>query len=51
MARLDFILTELPIWYDVDEPKDLERLHEDEHLQQFAPKTFEWLARLQKSTH
>ena len=46
LARLDFSLTELPIWYDVDEPNDLKRLRKDEHLQQFAPKTFEWLKKL-----
>lgn len=48
LARLDFSLTELPIWYDVDEPKDLERLREDEYLQQFAPKTFDWLKNLKQ---
>jgi hypothetical protein len=43
LEKLDFSLSELPVWYDVDEPKDLKRLREDEHLQQFAPKTAKWL--------
>jgi rSAM/selenodomain-associated transferase 1 len=43
LEKLDFSLSELPVWYDVDEPKDLKRLREDEHLQQIAPKTAEWL--------
>lgn len=43
LTNLEFSLAELPIWYDVDEPKDLERLWKDELLQEFAPKTAEWL--------
>lgn len=43
LGKIDFSLAELPIWYDVDEPKDLKRLREDELLQEFAPKTAEWL--------
>ncbi|HRH41539.1 MAG TPA: TIGR04282 family arsenosugar biosynthesis glycosyltransferase [Pyrinomonadaceae bacterium] len=43
LEKLGFSLAELPIWYDVDEPKDLERLKQDDLLQQFAPKTVEWI--------
>lgn len=43
LERLGFSLSELPIWYDVDEPKDLARLRKDKYLQEFAPKTAEWL--------
>ncbi len=43
LEKLEFSLAELPIWYDVDEPKDLERLREDEYLQEFAPKSAECL--------
>lgn len=43
LEKLGFSLAELSIWYDVDESKDLERLKEDEYLQEFAPKTAEWL--------
>lgn len=46
LEKTGFSLAELPVWYDVDEPKDLERLREDELLQQFAPKTFEWIEEL-----
>lgn len=45
LEKIGFSLAELPIWYDVDEPKDLERLQEDEYLQEFAPTTAEWLKR------
>jgi uncharacterized protein len=43
LKKIDFSLAELPVWYDVDEPKDLERLREDEYLQRFASSTAEWL--------
>ncbi len=43
IEKCEFSLAELQIWYDVDELKDLERLREDELLQELAPKTFEWL--------
>lgn len=46
LAKLEFSLAELTIWYDIDEPKDLERLREDEYLQEFASKTAEWLNEL-----
>lgn len=43
LEKLGFSCGETPIWYDVDEPNDLEKLLQDEYLQQFAPMTFEWL--------
>lgn len=43
LKELEFSLSELPIWYDVDEANDLERLKKDKFLQLFAPKTAEWL--------
>ncbi len=48
LEKLDFTWSELPIWYDVDEPGDLERLREDTLLQEFAPKTAEWLKKFDK---
>jgi uncharacterized protein len=46
LEQIGFSLTELPVWYDVDVPEDLERLKKDELLRQFAPETFEWLKSL-----
>jgi len=43
LEKIGFSFAELPIWYDVDEPKDLERLRKDANLQEFAPKTYMWL--------
>lgn len=44
----NYSLREIPAWYDVDEPEDLERLaaefQSDEKSRRAAPKTFEWLA-------
>ncbi len=45
LQNLKFSLEELPVWYDIDEPKDLERLRQDELLQEFAPMTADWLKR------
>lgn len=45
LQNLNFSLGELPVWYDIDEPKDLERLRQDEILHEFAPVTADWLKR------
>jgi rSAM/selenodomain-associated transferase 1 len=46
LENLGFRLGELPVWYDVDEPKDLARLREDQCLHEFAPLTAEWFKAL-----
>jgi uncharacterized protein len=38
-----FGLSELPVWYDVDEPPDLENLRTDANLFRFAPRTAQLL--------
>jgi rSAM/selenodomain-associated transferase 1 len=47
IMRLNFILQEIPAWYDVDEPEDLYTLftefQTDERARKIAPKTFQWL--------
>jgi rSAM/selenodomain-associated transferase 1 len=43
LEKYGFTLNELPVWYDVDEPEDLENLKMDENLPRFAPRTAEWL--------
>ncbi len=47
IERAGLKLKEMPEWYDVDEPADLEKLREDfaqnEISRLTAPKTFEWL--------
>jgi rSAM/selenodomain-associated transferase 1 len=47
IERAGLKLKEMPEWYDVDEPADLEKLREDfaqnEILRLTAPKTFEWM--------
>ena len=47
IERLNLRLAELPIWYDVDTPEDVETLRReiqtDEAAQIRAPKTFEWI--------
>ncbi len=45
IENLGFSLGELPIWYDIDTPKDLDILRQDAYLQQFAPITAKWLER------
>lgn len=42
LEKLGFSLSKLPIWYDIDEPQDLERLRKDECLPN-APQTAKWL--------
>jgi rSAM/selenodomain-associated transferase 1 len=50
ILRAGFRLKEIPGWYDVDEPPDLEKLRRDfeqnEISRLIAPKTFEWLRRI-----
>ncbi len=46
LEALGFSLGELPIWYDIDEPKDLDKLRQDDYLQEFAPITAKWLEAL-----
>ena len=48
LEKIKFSLAELPIWYDVDEPKDLEKLSKDKYLQQFAPLTAGLLQKLKQ---
>jgi hypothetical protein len=47
IMNLNLHLRETPSWYDVDEPKDLEKLREEflhnENARRRAPKTFEFL--------
>jgi len=47
ILSLNFSLREIPAWYDVDEPQDLQKLFEEfqenEAARETAPKTFEWL--------
>jgi rSAM/selenodomain-associated transferase 1 len=47
IARLNFILREIPAWYDVDEPEDLRKLCQEfqinKQAREIAPVTFQWL--------
>jgi len=49
IMNLDWHLREVPAWYDVDEPKDLEQLKQEfshnKNVQSRAPQTFEWIAK------
>jgi len=49
IMKLDWHLREVPAWYDVDEPKDLERLKREflhnRNAQKCAPHTSQWLTR------
>lgn len=47
MHRLEWHLREVPSWYDVDTPEDLEKLktelRHNQNAQRRAPKTFAWI--------
>jgi hypothetical protein len=49
ILNLNWRLREVPGWYDVDEPKDLEQLKNeflnDKNARKRAPQTFEWITR------
>lgn len=49
IMNLDWHLREVPGWYDVDAPDDLEQLRNEilnnKNAQSRAPRTFEWIAR------
>ncbi|HEX9959377.1 MAG TPA: TIGR04282 family arsenosugar biosynthesis glycosyltransferase [Pyrinomonadaceae bacterium] len=49
IMKLNWRLREVPGWYDIDEPKDLEQLKNEflnnENAQKRAPQTFEWIAK------
>jgi uncharacterized protein len=49
LRRLEWHLREVPSWYDVDTPADLEKLktelRHNQNAQRRAPKTFEWIAK------
>lgn len=49
IKNVGFSLKETPVWYDVDESSDLERLakefEQSDSAKNIAPKTFEWLKR------
>jgi rSAM/selenodomain-associated transferase 1 len=47
IMKLNWRLREVPGWYDIDEPKDLEQLKNEflhnENARKRAPQTFEWI--------
>jgi uncharacterized protein len=49
IIKLNWLLREVPAWYDVDEPKDLEQLKQEflhnRNAQKRAPLTSQWLTR------
>lgn len=48
LEKLQFSLQELPIWYDIDEPQDLEKLRKDKLLQKSSPRSAKWLQNLKQ---
>jgi rSAM/selenodomain-associated transferase 1 len=50
IMNLNWHLREVPSWYDVDEPKDLEQLRKEflnnKNARKRAPQTFEWIKKL-----
>jgi rSAM/selenodomain-associated transferase 1 len=55
IMNLSWHLREVPGWYDVDEPKDLEQLKNEflhnETARKRAPQTFEWIKKLATKEH
>lgn len=49
LRRLDWHLREVPSWYDIDTPDDLEKLKKEflhnKNAQRRAPKTFQWVSK------
>ena len=47
IAKSGLNLQQIPLWYDVDEPKDLKRLakefRQNQTTKEIAPQTFKWL--------
>lgn len=48
LEKLQFSLQELPLWYDIDEPQDLEKLRKDKLLQKSSPRSAKWLQNLKQ---